>query len=461
MMERLWRVRPAALQSGSIQTFANLLQLGPMDLKGGVRTFSRISRKGFLDMKRLGDAMELPDAQNSGRVLLEWFFNSVAQTGSIDEPRLAMDFRSFLVSYAMLRNTTQREERLRFWFNVMQASRNPDGMLYDAVPLQEAIKFLVAVLLAKPQTVVGGHKKSSSKILASVRKTLAEVVEFEESGEREEAEELEIVTFAGFVRACVYLNPTLLAAMTDITQRLSRVIKPARLGGNKNEYSQLRIKAYFFNRVSELHNLERKLAGGRSIAGGSVAHKFMHSFEIASRKSSSSNRSALSDISNISRTSSGSSAASRGKLGSRAPPKPQGSLASLELSLVREEVGAAEEDGIAEEDCNNDGCEDRGDESDVSDVPSTINLVERSVREAPTGPATPGVGRTTAEAFEVFAFEKSLTFVEQASYPDPRPVRRASEVAAARTPAPVRRASEVAAAAEQSTSEAGPSLHRP
>ena len=68
MMERLWRVRPAALQSGSIQTFANLLQLGPMDLKGGVRTFSRISRKGFLDMKRLGDAMELPDAQNSGRV---------------------------------------------------------------------------------------------------------------------------------------------------------------------------------------------------------------------------------------------------------------------------------------------------------------------------------------------------------------------------------------------------------
>ena len=106
-MERLWRVRPAALQSSSMQGLANLLSLNNNDLKGGVRTFSRVSRKGFLDAKRLGDVMELPALQGGaggreesggGRVLLSWFLSSFVKTLSTDSPQNSMDFRAFLVS---------------------------------------------------------------------------------------------------------------------------------------------------------------------------------------------------------------------------------------------------------------------------------------------------------------------------------------------------------------------------
>ncbi|KAJ1496251.1 hypothetical protein T484DRAFT_2529376 [Baffinella frigidus] len=244
VMERLWRVRPAALQSSSMQGFANLLSLNTNDLKGGVRTFTRLSRKGFLDVKRLGDVMELPalkektdgmEQEEGGRVLLSWFFSSFVKTLSTDSPRNNMDFRAFLVCCAMLRNVSQKEERLRFWFNVMQTSRDPDAMIEDAVPVEQVVAFLCSVLLAKSQSMGAPQKKARSKVVASVQKLLADVTT--------EQDEEQVVTFAGFVRACVYSNPALLASMTEMTQQLARVFRPGNLGGNKNDYSQMKIKA--------------------------------------------------------------------------------------------------------------------------------------------------------------------------------------------------------------------------
>ena len=50
------------------------------------------------------------------------------------------------------------------------------------------------------------------------------------------------VTFGGFVRTCVYSNPALLSTMVEMTQQLKRVFRPGNLGGNKNDYSQMKIK---------------------------------------------------------------------------------------------------------------------------------------------------------------------------------------------------------------------------